>query len=87
MEKKKPDIFQLLFIIPPVIILSKFASEFAAVMGVNNILLAAILGGAGALLGLAFYHVVHKKNQWIKIGAVVIELMVLFAIMIWVWKK
>lgn len=65
MEKKKPGMLQMFFIIPPPIITVQL-SHLPVIknLGWNNILVAALLGAVGALIGSGVFDLVKNKNYY-----------------------
>ena len=83
MEKRKSDIVQLFFVIPPVIICAD-ASHLPVLIntGINTILIAALMGMAGGLIGTGVYHAVKEKRIAFKISAAIILNVAIFGVFI-----
>lgn len=73
--KKKPDIkeqiWTALFLVTPVIILSKLSDEFAD-SSLNRILFAGLFGGLGGLLGAGLLQLVKTKTTLVKAVSVLL---------------
>ena len=72
---KKPDIkeqiWTALFLVTPVIILSKLSDQFTD-SSLNRILFAGLFGGLGGLLGAGFLQLVKTKTTFVKTISVII---------------